>query len=80
MDLDGSGRLVKKEPLSVPDGTQFYTVVFEDLDGDGTMETLSLGKLDVRYRGHLVVSSITGEILSKSAETYGGTNNTVNHG
>jgi hypothetical protein len=77
MDYGNNGIPLKQKPLIVPKGTQFYTVVLGDINGDGSMEILSLGPVNLRERGPLTLSSAAGDILWQSTETYGGTNNLV---
>lgn len=77
MGLDDKGRPVKQRSLNLPKGAQFYTIVFIDLEGDGKQETLSLGWVNIRERGELILCNTAGEVLWKSAETFGGTNNLV---
>jgi len=77
MDHDAKGKPIKKKPLSIPQSAQFYSIVFDDINADGSAEALFLGRITLRERGRLMLGDAGGKILWQSEEDFGGTNNLI---
>ncbi len=70
MEYENQGKPVKADLLPGLKNTQFYTLTISDLDGDGAMEYICLGK-----DSKLHVLNGNDGLLWKSAREIGGTNN-----
>ena len=79
MDYEG-GKFVKKESLPGLEDAQFYTLTLFDLDQNGTQEFLGLGDPGLDESSRIFVWNRKGEVLWRSDEQVGGTNNAIRWG
>lgn len=77
MDYNDQNLPEKKEILSVPGGTQFYTLTFCDVNNDGIPEILGLENPDMYEFARLFLWDREGKELWRSDESFGGTNNII---
>lgn len=80
MNPDEKGEYTKKEPLSAPEGVQFYTMARYDINGDGEAEWFALKKPGLREHAGLIVWDNGGNVLWEGGREFGGTNNAVRSG
>ncbi|MCF8095867.1 MAG: VCBS repeat-containing protein, partial [Desulfobacteraceae bacterium] len=66
MKIDRQGNPVKEKALALPDGAQFYSIIFRDIIGDNQMETLFLGRINARQRGLLHLGNAEGQTIWQS--------------
>lgn len=64
------GRLVRTGGIPGATDIEFSTLALADITGDGNVESLGLGQTE-----KLTVVSAAGQVLYRSGETFGGTNN-----
>jgi hypothetical protein len=74
------GKLLKKDPFADLKGAQLYTLAFLDFDRDGRPDLVGLGEPRLTEESFLHVWDMQGNILAKSNEPVGGTNNAIRHG
>lgn len=77
MDYDNTGKLSPREPLNGLKDAQFYTLTLFDLNRDGRLEILGLGKPFLSGSALLHVWDRDGKVLWKGNESFGGTNNSI---
>jgi len=74
------GKLIKGEKLPELEGGQFYTLALFDLDKDGILEWLGLGKPDLEEQSNIYVWDQEGDVLWSGDKKLGGTNNSIRLG
>jgi len=81
MNVARGASLSQKDPLPLPDETQLYTLMLYDLDRDGRLEFIGLGKPGMEDElAFIYVWDREGAVQWQSNERVGGTNNAIRFG
>jgi hypothetical protein len=72
--------LTKKEPMPDLGGAQLYTLLLYDVDKDGAPEFIGLGEPDLYENAAITVWDQRGDVLFRTSEKVGGTNNAIRSG
>jgi hypothetical protein len=81
MNVAQGASLSQKDPLPLPAETQLYTLILYDLDRDGRLEFIGLGKPGMEDElAAIFVWDREGAVQSQSNERVGGTNNAIRFG
>jgi hypothetical protein len=80
MNVAPGAKLSQKDALPLPAETQLYTLILYDLDRDGKLEFIGLGKPGLDEMATICVWDQQGTVQWQSTERVGGTNNAIRFG
>jgi hypothetical protein len=80
MNLEQGAKLSRKDPLALPRDCQLYTLMLYDMDRDGRLEFIGLGKPAMDELAFIHVWDTQGKELWRSNERVGATNNAIRFG
>jgi TolB-like protein len=75
-----NGVLTKKEAIPGLGDAQLYTLTLYDVDKDGTLEFIGLGRPDLYEESPICIWDEKGNVLFQSSQKVGGTNNAIRSG
>jgi hypothetical protein len=75
-----NGTLTKKEPIPGLRDAQLYTLTLYDVDKNGALEFIGLGRPDLYENSPICIWDQKGNVLFQSSEKVGGTNNAIRSG
>ena len=80
MEYEQEGKLTKKDPLPKLEGAQLYTLLLHDVDRDGGPDFIGLGTPTLNEESPIQAWSMQGDLIWRSEERVGGTNNVIRFG